>query len=159
MAHRTQEACILTGVISLLWRILKDTNQQSDEEIHRVNKGACILVQFMAAHSSILAGIIPWTKEHDRRQSMGLWRVRHDWGTERAHKVVVGSIQVPQPGSSPNPPFRFLWSLHCICGEIIGLQRLIQPPASLVSPEVKARTESSDPPVPWLGPLVTSPHP
>ena len=87
MAHRTQETCILTGVISLLWRILKDTNQQSDEEIHRVNKEACLLVQFMAAHSSILAGIIPRTKEHDRRQSMGLFshvglNVRTRWWLE-----------------------------------------------------------------------------
>ena len=32
----------------------------------------------MATHSSILAWRIPWTEEHDRLQSTGLQRVRHD---------------------------------------------------------------------------------
>ena len=31
-----------------------------------------------ATHSSILAGIIPWTEETDRLQFMGLQRVGHD---------------------------------------------------------------------------------
>ena len=35
----------------------------------------------MAIHSSTLAWKIPWTKEPDRLQSMGLQRVRHDWAT------------------------------------------------------------------------------
>ena len=32
----------------------------------------------MATHSSILAGIIPWTEEPGGLQSMGLKRVGHD---------------------------------------------------------------------------------
>ena len=36
----------------------------------------------MAAHSSILARINPWTEEPARLQSMEPQRVRHDW----AHK-------------------------------------------------------------------------
>ena len=32
----------------------------------------------MAIHSSILAGMIPWTEEPGRLQSMGLQRVGHD---------------------------------------------------------------------------------
>ena len=35
----------------------------------------------MATHSSTLAWKIPWTEEPGRLQSMGLWRVRHDWAT------------------------------------------------------------------------------
>ena len=35
----------------------------------------------MAAHSSTLAWEIPWMEEPGRLQSMGLWRVRHDWVT------------------------------------------------------------------------------
>ena len=35
----------------------------------------------MATHSSTLAWKIPWTEEHNRLQSMGLQRVRHDWAT------------------------------------------------------------------------------
>ena len=32
----------------------------------------------MATHSSILAGIIPWTEEPDGLQSVGSQRVRYD---------------------------------------------------------------------------------
>ena len=35
----------------------------------------------MATHSSILAWRIPWTEESSGLPSMGLQRVRHDWGT------------------------------------------------------------------------------
>ena len=37
----------------------------------------------MATHSSILAWEIPWTKEPDEPQSMGLQRVRHDLATKQ----------------------------------------------------------------------------
>ena len=35
----------------------------------------------MAPHSSTFAWEIPWTQEPGRLQSMGSWRVRHDWAT------------------------------------------------------------------------------
>ena len=35
----------------------------------------------VATHSSTLAWKIPWTEEPGRLQSMGLWRVTHDWAT------------------------------------------------------------------------------
>ena len=35
----------------------------------------------MATHSSILAWRIPWTEEPGGLQSMGSWRVGHDWAT------------------------------------------------------------------------------
>ena len=35
----------------------------------------------MAPHSSTLALKIPWTEEPGRLQSMGSWRVGHDWAT------------------------------------------------------------------------------
>ena len=35
----------------------------------------------MATHSSTLAWKIPWTEEPGRLQSIGSWRVRHDWET------------------------------------------------------------------------------
>ena len=40
-----------------------------------------------ATHSSILTGIIPWTEEPDRLQSMGSQRVRHNRVTEHIKKV------------------------------------------------------------------------
>ena len=41
----------------------------------------CILAKAMAPHSSTLAWKIPWMEEPGRLQSMGSWRVRHDWAT------------------------------------------------------------------------------
>ena len=35
----------------------------------------------MTTHSSTLAWKIPWTEEPGRLQSMGSWRVGHDWAT------------------------------------------------------------------------------
>ena len=35
----------------------------------------------MAPHSSTLAWKTPWAEEPGRLQSMGSWRVAHDWGT------------------------------------------------------------------------------
>ena len=35
----------------------------------------------MATHSSALAWKIPWVEEPGRLQSMGSWRVGHDWAT------------------------------------------------------------------------------
>ena len=37
-----------------------------------------------ATHSSIRAWRIPWTEEPSRLQSMGSWRVRHNWTTEHS---------------------------------------------------------------------------
>ena len=39
------------------------------------------LEKAMATHSSTLAWKIPWTEEPGRLQSMGSWRVGHDWAT------------------------------------------------------------------------------
>ena len=40
-----------------------------------------LLEKAMAPHCSTLAWKTPWTEEHGRLQSMGSWRVRHDWAT------------------------------------------------------------------------------
>ena len=40
-----------------------------------------VLEKAMAPHSSTLAWKIPWTEEPGRLQTMGLWRVGHDWAT------------------------------------------------------------------------------
>ena len=40
-----------------------------------------LMEKAMATHSSTLAWKIPWTEEPGRLQSMGSWRVRHDWAT------------------------------------------------------------------------------
>ena len=50
----------------------------------RRNKKAFLsdqLEKAMATHSSSLAWKIPWMEEPGRLQSMGSWRVRHDWAT------------------------------------------------------------------------------
>ena len=40
-----------------------------------------ILEKVMAPHSSTLDWKIPWTEEAGRLQSMGSWRIGHDWAT------------------------------------------------------------------------------
>ena len=41
-----------------------------------------------ATRSSILAWRIPWTEEPGGLQSMGLWRVGHNWVTEHTHSHI-----------------------------------------------------------------------
>ena len=40
-----------------------------------------VMEKAMAPHSSTLAWKIPWTEEPGRLQTMGSWRVGHDWAT------------------------------------------------------------------------------
>ena len=62
----------------------------------------------MATHSSILAWKIPWTEETGRVQSMGSQRVRYDWVTEQALKLIPLYLFLPywpclhSPGMFPN---------------------------------------------------------
>ena len=44
----------------------------------------------MTTHSSILAWRIPWTEEPGGLQSMGSYRVRHDWVTNTVIKKSIG---------------------------------------------------------------------
>ena len=44
------------------------------------------LEEEMATHSSILAGIIPWTEEPGGVQSMGLQRAGHHLAAEHEHE-------------------------------------------------------------------------
>ena len=41
----------------------------------------CLRVEVMAPHSSALAWKIPWTEEPGGLQSVGSWRVGHEWAT------------------------------------------------------------------------------
>ena len=50
----------------------------------------------VATHSSILAWIIPWTKQAGRLQSMGLQRIRHDWATHTSN-IIRGPPKHPVP--------------------------------------------------------------
>ena len=47
----------------------------------------------MATHSSILAGITPWTEESGGLQSMGSQRVRHDRETEHACRILSTALK------------------------------------------------------------------
>ena len=44
----------------------------------------------MAPHSSILAWKIPWTEEPGRLQSMGSWRMGHEWATSLSLFTFMG---------------------------------------------------------------------
>ena len=65
----------------------------------------CIREKAMATHSSTLAWKIPWVEESGRLQSMGSWRVGHDWvtslscvGEEMATHSSVLSWRIPGTG-------------------------------------------------------------
>ena len=50
--------------------------------LHLLHGGVNHLVLMaMAPHSSTLAWEVPWAEEPGRLQSMGSWRVGHDWAT------------------------------------------------------------------------------
>ena len=51
------------------------------KELDTIEVTACTPGKAMALHSSTLAWKIPWKEEPGRLQSMGLWRVGHDWTT------------------------------------------------------------------------------
>ena len=46
-----------------------------------IKQSCCAGQKVMAPHSSTLAWKIPWTEEPGRLQSMGSWRVGHNWAT------------------------------------------------------------------------------
>ena len=47
----------------------------------------------MATHSSILAGIIPWTEEPDGLQLIGLQRVEHNLATtQQEHLSTISCV-------------------------------------------------------------------
>ena len=52
----------------------------------------------MAPHSSTLAWKIPWAEEPGRLQSMGSWRVGHDWATElnwtECHSSILENLKL-----------------------------------------------------------------
>ena len=54
----------------------------------------------MEIHSSVLAWKIPWTKEPDGLQSMGLRRVRHGLVTEHTRQRYSGGLAVPRTALS-----------------------------------------------------------
>ena len=62
------------------------------------------LEEDMATHFSILAWRIPWTEEPGRLQSMGLWRVGHDWSDSACTHTVFLHIF-----------FFSIWKGCCFC--------------------------------------------
>ena len=84
----------------------------------------------MATRASILAWEIPWTEELVQLQSMGLQRVRHDWGTK--HALICSPCNLlpsvclwsgPDPvGTIPRCLRAFAW---CILKQSPGTQLLI----------------------------------
>ena len=69
----------------LAWRTPWSEEPDRIYIVHEVAKSwGCITLELekaMATHSNTLAWKIPWTEEPGRVQSMGSWRVRHDWVT------------------------------------------------------------------------------
>ena len=72
-------------VIINLDSILKSRDITLPTKVHLVKAVVFPAVMYgekaMATHSSTLVWKIPWTEEPGRLQSMGSWRVGHDWAT------------------------------------------------------------------------------
>ena len=70
---------------------------------------ASLMEKEMATHSSTLAWKIPWTEEPGRLQSMGSWRVGHDWvtslllsciGEENGNPLQCSCLENPKDGGA-----------------------------------------------------------
>ena len=59
----------------------KDRNMSLEMGLFFKQKYSWYLKKAMATHSSTLVWKIPWTEKPGRLQSMGSWRVGHDWET------------------------------------------------------------------------------
>ena len=71
-----------TGWFSLLSKGLWGVFSNSTVQKHQFFGAQLSLSEkAMAPHSSTLAWEIPWMEEPGRLQSMGSWRVRHNWAT------------------------------------------------------------------------------
>ena len=78
----------------------------------------------MAPHSSALAWKIPWTEEPGRLQSMGSWRVRHDWANSLSFFTFMHWKWQPTPAFLPGES-QGQWSLGAtVCGVTQSRTRL-----------------------------------
>ena len=74
-----------------------------------------LLEKGMTTHASILAWRIPWTKESVSLQSMGSWRVLHDWVTNTFTFTCWWNLYSI---SASHPPSIFLNLSHFILKQI-----------------------------------------
>ena len=77
-----------------------------------VCSNSCLLEKAMAPHSSTLAWKIPWAEEPGRLQSMGSWRVRHNWATSLSlftSCIGEGNGNPLQCSCLENPRDRWAW--------------------------------------------------
>ena len=100
-----------TGWFSLLskglWGVFSNSTVQKHQSF-----GAQLSLseKAMAPHSSTLAWEIPWTEEPGRLQSMGLWRVGHDWATSPSLSCIgEGNGSPLQCSCLENPRDRGAW--------------------------------------------------
>ena len=68
------------GWASLVAQVVKNPPAMQETQVWSLSQEDP-LEEEKATHSSIPAWRIPWTEESGGLQSMGLWRIRHDWAT------------------------------------------------------------------------------
>ena len=66
------------------------------------------LEEGMAIHSSILAWRIPWSEEPGGLQSIGSWRIGHNWATKHACMLATHRSSVVQSLSRNNITMEYL---------------------------------------------------
>ena len=77
-SHKPQD-CIPEKYHSWPDGITKIKMTEEEWILEKWGKVSYKLEKAMAPHSSTLAWKMPWAEEPGRLQSMGSWRVRHDW--------------------------------------------------------------------------------
>ena len=91
-SHEIKRSLLLgRKVMTNLDSILKSRDIILPTNVHLVKT----MEKAMATHSSTLAWRIPWTEEPGRLQSMGLWRVEHDWSDLAAVAAAVKTMVFP----------------------------------------------------------------
>ena len=109
----------------------------------------------MAPHSSTLAWKIPWTEEPGGLQSMGSWRVGHDWATSLSLSTFMHWRRKWQPtpgflpGESQGCPHRVGhdWSDSSINSRLLSVVRQFR---SFCPQGINSSCSRGDPSIPCL---------
>ena len=102
----------LIYLIFLVKQVKSDVGKSRKDCVATLSKNneslACLMEKAMAPHSSTLAWKIPWMEEPGRLQSMGSWRVWHNWATSLS-RIGEGNGNPLQCSCLENPRDRGAW--------------------------------------------------
>ena len=115
----SQLLSLYTIIHFFLWRIKQTWSMHTlcPEDVKLITIWGIVILEAekaMATHSSTLAWKIPWMEEPGRLQSMGSWRVQHDWATSLS-RIGEGNGNPLQCSCLENPKDGGAW-WAAVCG-------------------------------------------